>query len=328
MWRQPIIVKQDLYGYLLLNEWNGNATVINESSIMSPCIGAGSKDSKDNTFSGVLMGKIKNTSEKQAKHGLYGFNKGEEVFGFKEDGTAFIGKSSSGRILFDGSESTIKSASYDTTDKGVCLDLDDSIFELKYKNNLLVEFNPESSKMKLESPKGNTKLDLVNGIFELNKEDPKDDYNRSIKISNSTEDSPLQIIGDGIKTVNEKGEIVYERDEEDKIKQNKFSVGWDGIARMTGAQIDGDLNAGTVGGWNIGSSKYNGKPRKTLSCRSDYKGSLTQYAEGLYNMELVQGLLDNQSLELSLINYESFDIISDSSGVGIPVREDIFSFRQ
>jgi hypothetical protein len=305
---------------------------------MSPCIGAGSKND-DNTFNGVLMGKIKDkTKEKEpAKHGLYGFNKGEEVFGFKEDGTAFIGKSSGGRIKFDGNNSTIKSASYDTG-KGLLLDLDNPTFDLKYGNDSLIKFDPTDSDktdpmMILKSPDGNTKLDLVNGIFELNKSievnpETKDKYTRSIKISNSeSNNTPFQILGNGIGTENDEGKIVYEKNEDGSIKQNKFSVGWDGIAYMTGAQIEGDLNAGTVGGWNIGSSKYNDKPRKTLSCRSDYKGSLTKYAEGLYNMELVQGLLDNQSLELSLINYESFDIVNDSDGVGIPIGEDIFSFR-
>jgi hypothetical protein len=154
-----------------LNEWDGTATTIKDSSIMSPCIGAGSKDSENNTFSGVLMGKIKKTGEQQAKHGLYGFNKGEEVFGFKEDGTAFIGKSSGGRIKFDGNKSEIKSASYDGeyrtktdengnkitdedgneikehipgTSTGMLLDLDNPVLDIKYKDTSLIYFNPGS----------------------------------------------------------------------------------------------------------------------------------------------------------------------------------------
>jgi hypothetical protein len=77
---------------------------------MSPCIGAGSK-SKDNQFSGVLMGKIgKNSKDSNPIHGLYGFSGGAQAFGFKEDGTAFIGKSGTGRIYFDGEKGTIASA--------------------------------------------------------------------------------------------------------------------------------------------------------------------------------------------------------------------------
>jgi hypothetical protein len=112
---------------------------------MSQCIGAGSKNS-DNTFNGVLMGKIQNNNEEnpKPKHGLYGFNHGNEVFGFKEDGTAFIGKSDTGRILFNGTESTIKSASYDEGGPGIGLDLDDAIFNLQIDSDTsLVKFNPD-----------------------------------------------------------------------------------------------------------------------------------------------------------------------------------------
>jgi hypothetical protein len=80
---------------------------------MSPCIGAGSKN-ENNQFSGVLMGKISKSAEDKAPiHGLYGFSKGAQAFGFKEDGTAFIGKSDAGRINFDGSNGTITSFGYE-----------------------------------------------------------------------------------------------------------------------------------------------------------------------------------------------------------------------
>ena len=41
--------------------------------------------------------------------GIYGFHHGMQTYAFKEDGTAFIGKSGRGRIYFDGNkESFIK----------------------------------------------------------------------------------------------------------------------------------------------------------------------------------------------------------------------------
>jgi hypothetical protein len=147
---------------------------------MSSCIGAGSKNS-DNTFNGVLMGKIQNNNEEnpKPKHGLYGFNHGNEVFGFKEDGTAFIGKSGGGRILFDGNESIIKSASYDGeyrtktdengnvitdedgneikehisgTSTGMLLDLDNPVLDIKYKDTSLIYFNPGSEQSPIIPP--------------------------------------------------------------------------------------------------------------------------------------------------------------------------------
>jgi hypothetical protein len=106
------LITQDTYGYGVLNEWKGTGTELTEGTIMSPCIGAGSKNTK-NQFSGVLMGKIgKNSNDTNPIHGLYGFSDGAQAFGFKEDGTAFIGKSNAGRILFDGNNSTITSAQY------------------------------------------------------------------------------------------------------------------------------------------------------------------------------------------------------------------------
>jgi hypothetical protein len=35
-------------------------------------------------------------------HGLYGYHEGAQSFGFKADGTAFIGKAGGGRIEFNG----------------------------------------------------------------------------------------------------------------------------------------------------------------------------------------------------------------------------------
>jgi hypothetical protein len=44
--------------------------------------------------------------------GVYGFHHGAMSYAFKEDGTAFIGKSGKGRIIFNGNESTITSENY------------------------------------------------------------------------------------------------------------------------------------------------------------------------------------------------------------------------
>ncbi len=170
-WHQPIIITQDKYGYGVLNEWDGEKTNVGEGSIMSPCIGAGSKNS-ENQFSGVLMGKIKDTSD-QINHGLYGFSDGAQAFGFKEDGTAFIGKSGAGRILFDGNNSTITSAQYQLNEgawklkeeqtNGMLLDLDDPKLHMVYNKKNVVDFSPKDNIMKLNSPEDGMSIDLING---------------------------------------------------------------------------------------------------------------------------------------------------------------------
>jgi hypothetical protein len=80
---------------------------------LSQAIGAGSKDNQ-NKFSGVFMGKVGVgvDDESSAMHGLYGYSQGAQVFAFKENGKAFIGKSDGGRIELDGAKATITSKAF------------------------------------------------------------------------------------------------------------------------------------------------------------------------------------------------------------------------
>lgn len=115
-WRQPLIILQNAYSSNLLNNWNGALSVDQgNNTILSAMIGAGSKDS-DNHFSGIVMGDLKkldaNGGILNSEHGLLGFHAGIQSFGFRTNGTAFIGKSGAGRIEFDGNSGTIKSAMY------------------------------------------------------------------------------------------------------------------------------------------------------------------------------------------------------------------------
>ena len=112
LWRQPLIILQNQYASGLLNNWDGNLIVDNENNyILSSMIGAGSKDSQ-NRFSGVLMGEVSKVADNAAETGLFGYHEGAQSFGFRTDGTAFIGKSGAGRIEFDGSKGVIQSAKY------------------------------------------------------------------------------------------------------------------------------------------------------------------------------------------------------------------------
>ena len=47
--------------------------------------------------------------ESMIQTGIYGFHRGEQSFAFKENGTAFIGKSGRGRIHLNGDKSLIES---------------------------------------------------------------------------------------------------------------------------------------------------------------------------------------------------------------------------
>lgn len=136
IWIQPLVVIQNEYPSSTLNKWDGKSIEIDEENgtIVSPAIAAGKKNG-DNTFSGVMIGSWENTdtaSDIAQQTGVYGFHYGQMSYAFKEDGTAFIGKSNRGRIIFDGNEGTLKSANWtDLKKSGMFLDIDDGILKLQ-----------------------------------------------------------------------------------------------------------------------------------------------------------------------------------------------------
>lgn len=130
LWIQPIILMQNAYSSSALNKWDGSLTIDDENNtVFSSIIGAGRKISSNNTFEGVLMGDVGKT-DSGAKMGLYGYHNGAQSFGFKTDGTAFIGKSGAGRIEFNGTKSVITSNS-----KLLTIDLDDGYIKLGTENS-------------------------------------------------------------------------------------------------------------------------------------------------------------------------------------------------
>lgn len=115
VWSQPILIMQNRYPSAMINEWDGQLNVgeLDGGTILAPRFAAGRKNAIDNTFSGVVLGDwtpTNSSSELTAGTGLFGYSAGEQSYGFRDDGSAFIGKSGAGRIEFDGSTSIIKSS--------------------------------------------------------------------------------------------------------------------------------------------------------------------------------------------------------------------------
>ena len=124
LWSQPIMMYRDAFSSTMLNSWDGDLTIDeNNGTILSTMIGAGKKDS-ENRFNGVIMGDIQDAISSITTLGLYGFNKGVQSFGWKIDGTGFIGKSGQGQILFDGNRSTISSGIWRTSNGRVGMEID------------------------------------------------------------------------------------------------------------------------------------------------------------------------------------------------------------
>lgn len=123
VWSSPILLQQYKYGSSILNNWTGETIVdIENNRILTNVLGAGRMD-EYNQFNGVILGEIgkiddsnKQILDKQT--GLIGYGQGAQAFGFLDNGTAFIGKSGSGRIEFDGNKGLIKSPNWSDDGKG------------------------------------------------------------------------------------------------------------------------------------------------------------------------------------------------------------------
>lgn len=109
---QALAFDRNYYASSLVNDWDGTSLTWDEENgaILSTMIAAGSKDG-NNKFTGVMMGDWHARGDESLDTpGLYGYNKGAQTFGFKTDGTGFIGASGKGRIEFDGTEALISNA--------------------------------------------------------------------------------------------------------------------------------------------------------------------------------------------------------------------------
>lgn len=131
VWSQPLLIMQNRYPSAMINEWDGSLKLDKDNNaILAAKMVAGRKED-DNTFSGVMMGDWRgiDVEDEIADHtGIYGFNKGVASFGFRDNGTAFIGKPGSGRIEFNGEKGVITSNRYIDEKGGLYLDLDDGYF--------------------------------------------------------------------------------------------------------------------------------------------------------------------------------------------------------
>ena len=125
----PIHMSLNRYGNAAINGWDGNSVSIDKDGngvILAPQVGAGRKD-KDNGFTGILMGEVKEAGRTSTDTGLFGYSKGiRSIFLDATSGKATFGVSGAGQIIIDPSEKSaiLKSGNYSTTTKtGMLIDL-------------------------------------------------------------------------------------------------------------------------------------------------------------------------------------------------------------
>lgn len=129
----PVICRISHYASAYIDnmaQYNGTVKIDEDNAIIySPRILAGKYEDVDagqKIFTGVALGDYcdTNTDPSMRLAGIYGFNKGTQVYAFTEDGTAFIG-SGNGRINFDGTNATLYNSNYESN-QGMLIDLDGS----------------------------------------------------------------------------------------------------------------------------------------------------------------------------------------------------------
>lgn len=133
----PIYLYLNRYGIPSLNAWDGNKIEINEEDnyILSPQVGAGIKNSQTNTFSGIVIGEVKNKGISEV--GLFGYHEGiRSIFLDANTGKAVFGSSDGGRIEIDGQRAILTSGNYLEGKSGLQIDLVTP--SIKFGNNSFI----------------------------------------------------------------------------------------------------------------------------------------------------------------------------------------------
>ena len=151
-WCQPLVIDQFAYGLSVLNSWDGNLNIDEDNNrILAATIVAGEKNTQ-NQFTGIVMGQPGKLDSNEVvvadPIGLYGYSMGTQSFGFKENGTAFIGKSGVGRINFEGNQGIIESANYIKEKTGSRWDLTNGEFYIGSEGNYI---NFDGNKLKIKA---------------------------------------------------------------------------------------------------------------------------------------------------------------------------------
>lgn len=110
----PIHCYLNRYAFANLNTWDGNSLQVDKNGgyILTPQIGAGHKET-DNSFTGLLMGDVKESSWKEKQTGLFGYNQGKRtIFLDAEDGTALFGAGNGQIAIASGNKTWIYSKSF------------------------------------------------------------------------------------------------------------------------------------------------------------------------------------------------------------------------
>ena len=325
IWSQPLLIEQNKYASTTLGNWDGELNVGEQEkgTILAPRIAAGKKNI-DNTFSGVILGDWKDDAGLQLT-GMYGFNKGEQSFAFKEDGTAFLGKNGHGRIEFDGNKGLIQSQQYNKNKKGMMIDLDDGIIEMskgKDDHHIKIDSTAAGGVIKDDTPKeAREKCPFVIGDnFYV-------DWDGSAWMTNGTFSGTLAS-ADGHFTGSIKVGQYFEVTEEGKMTATDgiFS----GVLKAATGDFTGKITAkdGEIGGWKIGPNSISAgnlvlKSDGTI-LGSNLGGQLSSFEVGTNGItinnaifdapDITEGRITGRNITLADGNGDNYFIVSSEGG--------------
>jgi hypothetical protein len=118
----PIHLMLNRFGNSAINGWDGNSVQVDDEGgfILAPQVGAGIKED-DNSFTGVVMGKVKETNQSSTDIGLIGYAKGtRSIFLDAQSGKAEFGANGNGQIVIDptNNKAEIYSGNYEYNSDG------------------------------------------------------------------------------------------------------------------------------------------------------------------------------------------------------------------
>ena len=325
IWSQPITRTKNLFSSPSLNKWVGSSIYLgeneNDQSIKAPMIAAGHKD-KSGTFTGVVMGDY---DANKSLTGLYGFQNGDMVFSFTEDGKATIGSAAGGQIKIDGTESVIQSQGFDAADSnGLKIDLHGDSGKADTGPYIIAQTTDSSGKAKYQI-KINADSNSLNkwggtssgapvaiSIGQAGSSAFSVDWTGKLTASNAnirgTINAEGGTIGDKIKLgKSASGDYIFEA--------SNFKIKSNGDAVLQGLEVENTLEIGSsVGGWTItaGSDSSSSYLKGSGTSSSEYNDDEKEINyKGKYSS-------DNATSEDSK---ESSDNISDSGeGDGLSVN--------
>ena len=151
VWRYiyPIVIIQDTHFNDTIDAWDGTISQEDETGmVLATAFAAGKKDNATNTFTGIIMGETSG-----AGNGLFGYSGGKNTFGFKEDGSCWLGANKN--IQFDA--------------KGEAVKIEVNSLAIKAsKNSNYLEINSDDAKFCIGKTNGNKLEFNKDGKGELN----------------------------------------------------------------------------------------------------------------------------------------------------------------